>query len=1654
MHLLVKINQLINASWYRFEKLIIKSIVLCLLFSMHGPLFSQKSISFQYTGRAQTWYVPSCVTRVKIETWGAQGGNSMTCNLQGPPTIQQDGGLGGYTSGELEVVNGQLLYIMVGGQGKVGMNKVFDGGFNGGGDGGMYAAGGGGATDIRTILNDLDSRLIVAGGGGGGNTGCPNTGTGGAGGGAMGQDGIQLYDWGPGGGGGTQIGGGSAGSFGEAGTWGQGGNAGIFGNPQFHIGGGGGGWYGGGSAYGAGGGGGSSMFGMIGYDDLENGITQSGIRIGNGLVVITLLEGPECVSCEMVCQSKLNFSMPSNDCYRVIRPEEVLAKINSECTTFGFELVITYPFATSRLYGNDVDRSHLGHTLIYTVKDGLNSCWGYINIEDKAPPVAGCQGTQYVSCYQLSKLLDLTGQVIDNCSAKNTATIEKLIFVDFGCDNPLGLGRINRTIRTTDSWGNTAACSDTLFIQRDSINDVIPPDQITLPCKMICKSLDKDAVLSDYEEIIFSKNPSDKYYPTPELLLQLQHQDSIGSDEPCISTDLKVVPYIFDSVLIFEDGQYHKEWQAVDQYPFKSPFCKITVSYTDNIILVCQDGSSFKIRRQWRITDWCTLEERVFIQYIEIADHTPPVLFMESGGLDPRDLRLSYRVFVNVHSCEAEVQLKELVLLDCSPVIKQNFTASYTDISHPGKTIVQQGSLPGKLLLPAVAGVYGVRCHNIDVTVVDGCLNKWDTVVVVCVVDNTPPEILVDGPTRLTVDPAACWSRVYAKDLDNGSRDNCCNVLHFAIATQDSINAARQYVYDAIIAQCGLADYLATQDYYDFYIEDYISTYIFKDYLDLAACEEYQIIVRVWEACGIPRYDPHIWPCSEHLWFLYNAGYPRSHYRADHNLNFGFSQNADYTKFTAPKDCNWRYPLVFCDPLLAEWFALAGLDDFSPAYIGAGAAELCNFDFYWPRLGLLGNSLNDPLSANPPGNTCSRMLWKDGMVRVTVDDKTPPVAENPDDVFWYCDNVSTVRADQYEFALCQDNTYGNNNAKDHTCIDGVSQAYREIECIKENDGNLSDAIDPVGLPFGWYGCNTYGHAHLDEHGDPIPCESDRGIWAPIYCHSWLCLDEFDRAGKISPDTAFARPLLHNGTPDNNSAGAGRFLIWDNCSLDSSSLIVKNSSVTDQCGNGWLLRTWTIKDQCGNAVTVDQKIVTRHRSDFEAIFPKDITSTCGDPKSLNPDILGKPVLLDDECELLGVIYSDEIFDIVPEACYKIVRTWRLIDWCKYEPNEIARDPDVIVDDRLIADSIHRPCVYRHIKDNGDGLVTYVQVIKVKDTIAPVLLCRDTTICVYDQNCLIPSIQIVFNGSDQCTPSDQLSYRWELDENPAPSDLSAKTYNKNSIDKKSTTGVKNLNLMPSQGKSLVHVMTNDRCGNEDTCTFILTATDCKKPTPYCYNGIATLIMASSGSVTIWANDLDAGSYDNCTAKSNLTFSFGPDRTQIKKEFTCADLLNGRSATLPLSIYVWDEAGQFDFCQTYILLQDGLGDICPDNLGGAKNKSKVSLPLTASQVKIDIPGRMPDVISLKSIGDPLRIVLLQNQPNPFYSSTWIHFTLTQPEPYTLILSDLSGRVIWKHLGTASPGLNQVRLMRTDLNGPGVYYYSLATEGMISTRKMILTY
>lgn len=112
------------------------------------------SVNFVFTGDVQTYTIPENGL-YEIKLWGAQGGGTSVNGVR-------EGGRGGFVKGTKEFNAGEILYIFVGGQN----------GYNGGGLGGTSELGepgsnGGGATDIRTIQDDLGSRILVAGGGGG-----------------------------------------------------------------------------------------------------------------------------------------------------------------------------------------------------------------------------------------------------------------------------------------------------------------------------------------------------------------------------------------------------------------------------------------------------------------------------------------------------------------------------------------------------------------------------------------------------------------------------------------------------------------------------------------------------------------------------------------------------------------------------------------------------------------------------------------------------------------------------------------------------------------------------------------------------------------------------------------------------------------------------------------------------------------------------------------------------------------------------------------------------------------------------------------------------------------------------------------------------------------------------------------------------------------------------------------------------------------------------------------------------------------------------------------------------------------------------------------------------------------------------------------------
>ena len=274
-----------------------------------GLCYTNDVYDYEYINGEETFNVP-CTGKYLLEVWGAGTSTSNTSNF---PAAQ-----GGYSQGEIELTQGETLYINVGGQGQILNSRTgtADGGYNGGGsvtnNWSSYqitSVSGGGATHIATasgqlyeLENNKDSILIVAGGAGGGSyySTSYNRGTGGAGGGYIANDGsVNTGTFANYGTGGTQTEGGHNNLHPEKGigTFGKGADTTINVENRVYGGAGGGGWYGGGSGgtndqsstsvindY-SGGGGGS---GYIGNPRLSNA-HMTGYNVASNIWVLNYL---------------------------------------------------------------------------------------------------------------------------------------------------------------------------------------------------------------------------------------------------------------------------------------------------------------------------------------------------------------------------------------------------------------------------------------------------------------------------------------------------------------------------------------------------------------------------------------------------------------------------------------------------------------------------------------------------------------------------------------------------------------------------------------------------------------------------------------------------------------------------------------------------------------------------------------------------------------------------------------------------------------------------------------------------------------------------------------------------------------------------------------------------------------------------------------------------------------------------------------------------------------------------------------------------------------------------------------------------------------------------------------------------------------------
>ncbi|MBP6184104.1 MAG: hypothetical protein KA479_04135 [Saprospiraceae bacterium] len=268
-------------------------------------------------------------------------------------------------------------------------------------------------------------------------------------------------------------------------------------------------------------------------------------------------------------------------------------------------------------------------------------------------------------------------------------------------------------------------------------------------------------------------------------------------------------------------------------------------------------------------------------------------------------------------------------------------------------------------------------------------------------------------------------------------------------------------------------------------------------------------------------------------------------------------------------------------------------------------------------------------------------------------------------------------------------------------------------------------------------------------------------------------------------------------------------------------------------------------------------------------------------------------------------------------------------------------------------------HRLWQDDGDGYFKFTQIIKVLDLNIPNwVTCQDTMYCHNATECGPVSIELIAQASDECTPEHQLKYSYKID-----------LQNNGTIDKegmsKDASGT-----YPSGFHKVIFTVT-DRCGNWNTCTRYFSIIDCTPPTPICINNLSVSLMDSleDGKTQVWAKSLEAkSSYDNCTDYSDLVILVermsaiipgqtvpGPGASEVL-EVDCYDL-PPYALTPEVEVVVWvgDEAGNWDYCITSVLVQDNMG-ACSDAgksmiMNLVTNEKKEGIELTTLEVSGDM-------------------------------------------------------------------------------------------------------
>ena len=376
-------------------------------------------------------------------------------------------------------------------------------------------------------------------------------------------------------------------------------------------------------------------------------------------------------------------------------------------------------------------------------------------------------------------------------------------------------------------------------------------------------------------------------------------------------------------------------------------------------------------------------------------------------------------------------------------------------------------------------------------------------------------------------------------------------------------------------------------------------------------------------------------------------------------------------------------------------------------------------------------------------------------------------------------------------------------------------------------------------------------------------------------------------------------------PLNLSAFFGEVEIFDNCP-SANTIEEEIVGELNTCGSGVLTRQIRLLNAQGEETDNCEQTITFVSGDPLSLT--DITPPnspveidgCGIDALGMTNITG-PIIPAGICQQAATSVTSDTFPFTEEgACLKIIRTYKVIDWC------ISDGPG----------SVTEPFVFE-------------QIIKVSNSEKPVFtdVFEDSTYCSFALDCGGRQIDgLTASASDDCTVDSELIKRYETRDASGAVVRFGLGHD--------ASGVYDL------GDYTVRFIAEDRCGNQEIAESTFTIMSCKQPVPYCLDGISTTLTAmdtdndgtaDSEQVMLTPSFFDAGSYHPCGL--DVTLSFSSDINDTTAVFSCADTVGIVEVELWVTVIDGEGNPMFDmadFCIASLDVQDNESiELCNDGL-----------------------------------------------------------------------------------------------------------------------------